>query len=115
MAMNRRDFLKSAALTVAAGMVMGPTALAKDKAGSDAEDGKDILNYNPKMKYRLMGQTGVKVSALGFGMLRLPMLADGKTIDMNQTVDMVHRAIDGGVNYIDTGRTERAGRRQGPG
>lgn len=109
MAMNRRDFLKSAALTVAAGMVMGPTALAKDKAGSDAEDGKDILNYNPKMKYRPMGQTGVKVSALGFGMLRLPMLADGKTVDMNQSVDMVHRAIDGGVNYIDTGRVYLGG------
>ena len=109
MAMNRRDFLKSAALTVAAGMVMGPTALAKEKTESVAEDGKDILNYNPKMKYRPMGQTGVKVSALGFGMLRLPMLADGKTIDMNQTVDMVHRAIDGGVNYIDTGRVYLGG------
>lgn len=109
MAMNRRDFLKSAALTVAAGMVMGPTALAKEKTESVAEDGRDILNYNPKMKYRPMGQTGVKVSALGFGMLRLPMLADGKTIDMNQTVDMVHRAIDGGVNYIDTGRVYLGG------
>ena len=109
MAMNRRDFLKSAALTVAAGMVMGPTALAKEKTESVAEDGKDILNYNPKMKYWPMGQTGVKVSALGFGMLRLPMLADGKTIDMNQTVDMVHRAIDGGVNYIDTGRVYLGG------
>lgn len=71
MAMNRRDFLKSAALTVAAGMVMGPTALAKDKAGSDAEDGKDILNYNPKMKYRPMGLTGVKVSALGAKMIEI--------------------------------------------
>lgn len=109
MAMNRRDFLKSAALTVAAGMVMGPTALAKDKPESAAEDGKGILNYNPKMNYRPMGLTGVKVSALGFGMLRLPMLADGKTVDMNQTVDMVHRAIDGGVNYIDTGRVYLGG------
>lgn len=45
MAMNRRDFLKSAALTVAAGMVMGPTALAKEKTESVAEDGKDILNW----------------------------------------------------------------------
>ena len=96
-------------MTVAAGMVMGPTALAKDMTGSGAEDGKDILNYNPKMKYRPMGLTGVKVSALGFGMLRLPMLADGKTVDMNQTVDMVHRAIDGGVNYIDTGRVYLGG------
>ena len=47
-------------------------------------------------------------------MLRLPMLADGKTIDMNQTVDMVHRAIDGGVNYIDTGRCIWADRASWP-
>ena len=108
MAMNRRDFLKSAALTVAAGMVMGPTALAKD-AGEPKEDGRGILNYNPHMQYRPMGLTGVKVSALGFGMLRLPMLADGKTVDFDQAVAMVRRAIDGGVNYIDTGRVYLGG------
>ena len=50
-----------------------------------------------------MGRTGVQVSALGFGMLRLPMLANGN-VDFDRSVAMVHRAIDGGVNYIDTGR-----------
>lgn len=50
-----------------------------------------------------MGRTGVDVSALGFGMLRLPMLANG-SVDFDQSVAMVRRAIEGGVNYIDTGR-----------
>lgn len=68
-----------------------------------------ILNYNPRMQYRPMGRTGVQVSALGFGMLRLPMLSDGKTVDFDQSVRMVHRAIEGGVNYIDTGRVYLGG------
>lgn len=44
---------------------------------------------------------GLKVSALGFGAMRLPCKADGK-IDREEATRMVRRAIDGGVNYIDT-------------
>ena len=54
-----------------------------------------------------MGRTGVNVSALGFGMLRLPM-KDGH-VDFDQTTPMVRRAIEGGVNYIDTGRVYLGG------
>lgn len=104
--MNRREFIKRTAMSVAAGMMMGSTTLAKQVESPlpKQECTKDVLNYHPKMQYRPMGRTGIKVSALGFGMLRLPMLADGKTVDFDQSVNMVHRAIEGGVNYIDTGR-----------
>lgn len=54
------------------------------------------------MQYRPHGLTGVSVSALGFGMLRLPMLADGKTVDEAQSIRMVRHAIDNGLNYMDT-------------
>lgn len=98
-------------MSVTAGAAIGPQALANrmEKQESMEEQMKNILNYNPNMQYRPMGRTGVKVSALGFGMLRLPMLSDGQTVDSDQSVEMVHRAIEGGVNYIDTGRVYMGG------
>lgn len=114
MGMTRREFLKNAAMAVAAGAMMQPDKLLAPKKAEANEPGspKNILNYNPNMQYRPMGRTGVDVSALGFGMLRLPMLADGKTVDMDQTVRMVRRAIEGGVNYIDTGYVYLGGQSQ---
>jgi len=40
-------------------------------------------------------------SALGFGLMRLPML-DEKTINVEESVKIVRFAIDHGVNYLDT-------------
>lgn len=45
---------------------------------------------------------GLKLSALGFGTMRLPLMEDGKTIDKEQTARMVKYALDNGVNYFDT-------------
>ena len=45
---------------------------------------------------------GEKVSRLGFGAMRLPLLEDGKTIDEAQVQKMVDLAIENGVNYFDT-------------
>ncbi len=45
---------------------------------------------------------GIKLSALGFGCMRLPLLEDGKTIDEELTAKMFDTAIKGGVNYFDT-------------
>lgn len=42
-----------------------------------------------------------RLSLLGFGAMRLPLLADG-SIDEAQTAEMVRLAFEGGVNYIDT-------------
>jgi len=53
------------------------------------------------VQYRDYGKTGLKVSALGFGAMRLPTLQDG-TCDLEQSVPMLQRGIDLGVNYIDS-------------
>jgi predicted aldo/keto reductase-like oxidoreductase len=52
------------------------------------------------MQYRQFGQLDFKVSALGFGAMRLPT-ADDK-IDEAEATKMVRYAIDHGVNYVDT-------------
>ena len=44
---------------------------------------------------------GEKISRLGFGLMRFPLLED-KTIDKPQVLKMFKTAIDGGVNYFDT-------------
>lgn len=55
------------------------------------------------MQYRTMGKTGVKVSNLGFGAMRLPILDNEMTkIDYATASQMLNEAIDAGVNYIDT-------------
>lgn len=52
------------------------------------------------MQYRQFGRMAEKVSALGFGAMRMPMA--GGEIDEPEAIRMIRRAIDGGVNYVDT-------------
>ena len=57
------------------------------------------------MQYRPFGNTGVNISALGFGCMRLPEIQqeDGSWIvDQEKTDAMLMRAYELGVNYFDT-------------
>lgn len=56
------------------------------------------------MQYRDFGNTGVKISTLGFGAMRLPKKeVHGKDIyDEDKSIEIIHRAFELGVNYIDT-------------
>lgn len=57
------------------------------------------------MQYRKFGNTGVNISALGFGCMRLPEieLADGSfQVDQEKTDAMLRHAYELGVNYFDT-------------
>jgi uncharacterized protein len=57
-----------------------------------------------KMIYREFGKTGIKVSTLGFGAMRLPMVEiEGKKyIDEDKAIPVIHKALELGVNYVDT-------------
>jgi len=59
------------------------------------------------MLYRKMPSNGDKLSALGFGCMRLPE-KDGQ-IDEDRATRQVRHAIDQGVNYIDTAWPYHAG------
>ncbi|MBQ7137643.1 MAG: aldo/keto reductase [Clostridia bacterium] len=57
------------------------------------------------MQYRPFGNTGVNISTLGFGCMRLPEIQkeDGSwEVDQKKTDAMLMRAYELGVNYFDT-------------
>ena len=63
------------------------------------------------MKYRTLGRTGLKVSEISFGAWAIG--ASWGPVDDDESLATLHRAIDRGVNFIDTadvygdGRSER--------
>ncbi len=54
------------------------------------------------MEYRILGKTGQRVSALGFGAMRLPTLGKEAEVDEPASIRLIRQAIDQGVNYVDT-------------
>lgn len=52
------------------------------------------------MQYTTLGKTGLKVSRLGFGAMRLPMKED--KVDRELAIPILHRAFEGGLNYVDS-------------
>ena len=55
------------------------------------------------MQYRTFAPSGEKISLLGFGTMRLPVMEKDETvIDEAEAIRMIRYAIDKGVNYMDT-------------
>src|SRR5208337_322098 len=63
------------------------------------------------MLYRKLGKTGCDVSVLGFGCMRFPIVGGTCAVDLfdpskpiDETVagEMIHYAIEHGINYFDT-------------
>lgn len=63
------------------------------------------------MQYHSFGNTGIKVSILGFGAMRFPQeRIKGKLqIKQEESVEMMQRAFELGVNYVDTAYSYNGG------
>lgn len=110
--MNRREFLKS----IGAGTIAIGTASI---SACGCEPSKPFANIG-EMTYRTNSSTGDKVSILGYGMMRLPMMEGEnrsrrqQNVDQEQVNKLVEYAIKSGINYFDTspvycqGKSEQA-------
>ena len=108
--MERRDFIK---ITGAGALALSAAAAGctPKKKTATAEEGSG------EMVYRVNPVNGDKVSLLGFGCMRWPMidLDNGeRVIDQDAVNEMVDYAIEHGINYFDTspaylmGQSEKA-------
>lgn len=100
--MDRRDFLKSTAIGAAA----IAAAACKRKAAS-ASAGAEA-NGSGQMEIRVHPKNGDRVSLLGYGCMRWPMIKgdDGKEYVDQETVNsLVDYAYKHGINYYDTAPT----------
>jgi len=86
---TRRKFMRDGAI-VAAGVAVGLGA--KTASGASVNTSK-ILNYNQNMEYRRHGKTNLMVSAVCLG--------GHSRSDQKERTEIVSRAIDIGINYID--------------
>lgn len=87
--LNRRDFVRTVLMGGVASVVPWKFAgqTQKDKARQD----------EVSVQYRPLGRTGLKVAVVSFGAMR--------TSDPN----VIHHALDKGINYIDTARSYMSG------
>ncbi|MBI9107078.1 MAG: aldo/keto reductase [Spirochaetales bacterium] len=66
------------------------------------------------MKYREFGKTGIEVSALGFGCMRLPLIEGSESeVDVAKSIRLIRHGIDKGINYIDTAYPYHGGKSEG--
>lgn len=112
---DRRDFFKTAG---SAALVMGGLGTVAGCKGKVGEVSVQSCAAEPgEMTYRTNSVRGDKVSILGYGCMRWPMIkdADGKDIVDQEAVNrLVDYAMEHGVNYYDSapvylqGQSEKA-------
>ncbi|MBR6847539.1 MAG: aldo/keto reductase [Bacteroidales bacterium] len=104
--MKRRDFIKKMGGAAVATSVVLSACKSNTNPGVTPTD---VIDGQGEMTYRINPNSGDKVSLLGYGMMRLPMV-DGATfrdnpnaqIDQDMVNEEIDYALEHGVNYFDT-------------
>ena len=112
---DRREFLKTAGYAALSAGSLG--VMASCGNNNDNTVKTSTVEGNGEMTYRNNPGNGDKVSILGYGCMRWPMIKDengNDVIDQETTNRLVDYAIEHGVNYFDTapvylqGQSEKA-------
>lgn len=107
---NRRSFIGTG-LTAVAGATVGKS-LAQERPLESVQKRKDENPFNPNtyqaMPTRSFGKTGFKIGILSLG----GQATIEKQGTEKESEDIIHRALDLGVNYIDTAASYGRGQSQ---
>src|ERR1035437_479680 len=87
---TRREFV---AMTAAVGATL---ALGCNRASGSPTTGARSKGPTAPIPRRALGKTGATVSIMGLGGSHL-----GDVADPGQAIDLVHEAIDAGINFFD--------------
>ena len=106
--MDRREFIKVLGGTIATTAVA--TACSNGSNGINTTNTtNEVLDGNGSMTMRVNPNTGDRVSLLGYGMMRLPVVGGGTArenpdapIDQDMVNMQVDYALEHGINYFDT-------------
>lgn len=102
---SRRDFLKIVGISTAATAAALAGCHPKNNPISGNRSAQGEVPTD-KMTYRINSSTGDRVSLLGYGCMRWPLLpspdGNGNVIDQQGVNELVDYAIAYGVNYFDT-------------
>jgi len=91
---TRRQFMRDTAVAAVGAAAGLSAATGRTQAASATPvDTSKILNYNPDMEYRRQGSTNLMISAVCLG--------GHSRSNQQQRTEIVSRAIDAGINYID--------------
>lgn len=103
MDINRRDFLKTASISgLAAGVAASegfikPLLAANESTQTESSTATtQDTTRSGEMLYRTLGRTKEKVSALGLGGHHI-----GRQKDEQESIKIIHSAIDRGINFMD--------------
>ena len=88
--LTRRQFIRNTSIKLAAtGLLLNQCSTEKNAASNK--------KAAPNMEYRTLGKTGLKVSTISFGVMRLKEPA------------VLYKALDLGINYFDTAESYQNG------
>jgi len=86
---NRREFITECSLKLAGASLLLKQTAARTAFGEEKKP-KPKKKKEPNMEYRTLGKTGLKVSAVSFGTMRVREPA------------VLFKALDLGINFFDT-------------
>lgn len=102
---DRREFIKIVGISSATAVAASVGCTSKNSNSPLSATRKSNTPLG-EMTYRATPTTGDRVSLLGYGCMRWPLIAKpeegGNVIDQDAVNELVDYAIDHGVNYFDT-------------